>query len=317
MRISVVIPVYNSAVTIGRLVDDIARELSEHDFQVVLVNDCSRDHSDEVCRGIYAKYRGKITYLKLARNFGEHNAVMAGLNYATGDYIVIMDDDFQNPPDEVLQLAREAERGSYDAVYSYYEKKEHSWFRNLGSAFNNWVANFMLDKPRDLYLSSFKCMNRFLVNEIVKYVGTSPYIDGLIFSCTSNVGRVKVRHDPRENGRSGYTFAKLIRLWSAMFVNFSILPLQLCLVLGLCMSVIAGVLAVAVVVERLITPDFPAIGWASLATMILLFSGVQLCMIGVLGEYVGNTLLNTNRLPQFVVGSVLERNSDHERVQTP
>lgn len=185
------IPVYNGAVTIGQLVDTIVAGLSPHNLQVVLVNDGSKDNSHQVCEEIFHKYPSVVTYLRLARNFGEHNAVMAGLRHATGDYAVIMDDDFQNPPEEITRLVQEASSGDFDVVYSFYDEKKHHWFRNLGSTFNGWVAHFMLNKPKGLYLSSFKCLNRFLIKEIVKYDAPFPYIDGLILSLTDNIGTVR------------------------------------------------------------------------------------------------------------------------------
>ena len=314
MLISIVIPVYNGANTIGPLTDRLIAGLGDYQVQIVLVNDGSPDNSHEACLQIFEKYPAVVTYLRLARNFGEHNAVMAGLNHATGDYVVIMDDDFQNPPEEVMRLVGEAEQKDRDVVYTYYDEKQHSLLRNIGSAFNGWVANLMLNKPKDLYLSSFKCLNRFLVKEIIKYKGPSPYIDGLILSLTDNIGRVKVRHDRRTEGTSNYTMQKLIMLWLSMFVNFSVMPLRLAFIIGVVVSILAGILAVSAVLEKLLHPEIPA-GWASLAALILLFSGLQLCVLGLVGEYVGRALLNTNRLPQYVVRTTLKesRGDDSEK----
>lgn len=313
MLISIVIPVYNGANTIGPLTDRLIADLGGRQMQIVLVNDGSRDNSHDACLRIFEKYPAVVTYLRLSRNFGEHNAVMAGLNHATGDYVVIMDDDFQNPPEEVLRLVDEAESHDWDVVYTYYDEKQHSFLRNIGSAFNGWMANFMLNKPKDLYLSSFKCLSRFVVREIIKYEGPSPYIDGLVLSLTDNIGRVKVRHDRRAEGRSNYTVHKLLMLWLSMFVNFSVTPLRVSFYVGVIVSFVAGILAVLAVVEKLLHPDLPP-GWASLAALILLFSGLQLCVLGLVGEYVGRALLNTNRLPQYVVRSTLKkRDRDDEK----
>ena len=155
------------------------------------------------------------------KNFGEHNAVMAGLNYCTGDAAVIMDDDFQNPASEVAELMQELSKG-YDVVFSYYSEKKHSYLRNLGSRFTNYIAGFMVGKPGDLYLSSFKALNRFVIDEVIKYSGPYPYIDGLILRVTENYGRVLVDHHPSSRpGKSGYTLGKLVSLWMNMFMNFS------------------------------------------------------------------------------------------------
>ena len=186
MVISIVIPVFNGAATIGDLVNRLIDVLSTNTLQIVLVNDGSADQSDRACRALYLRYPETVTYINLSKNFGEHNAVMAGLRHARGDYVIIMDDDFQNPPEEVTRLIEYACTHGYDIVYSRYPRKQHHWFRNFGSRLNDRVANFMLDKPRNLYLSSFKCLSRFTVGEIIKYTGPYPYIDGLALRCTQH-----------------------------------------------------------------------------------------------------------------------------------
>ncbi len=305
MLISVVIPVYNGARTIGPLVERLLAALTGSPLQIVLVDDGSVDASDEVCRALSGRHAGMVTYVKLGRNFGEHNAVMAGLWHARGDYAVIMDDDFQNPPEEVGRLIDHARRHGYDIVYTHSPVKHHHWLRNLSSRLNDRVANFMLNKPRHLYLSSFKCLSRFLVGQILKYRGPYPYIDGLALRCTRNIGIIEVRHAPRREGRSNYTPRKLLRLWLNMFVNFSVMPLRVSTVVGLASSVLGLALGVEVLVERLVRPGVP-VGWASVLVPIVLFSGVQLVMLGLLGEYLGRLFLTENQTPQFVVREVVE-----------
>jgi glycosyltransferase involved in cell wall biosynthesis len=303
MKISVVIPVYNGAKTISRLVDELVSHLKAYALEIVLVNDASPDNSHEVCLGIFKKYGKAVKYICLSRNFGEHNAVMAGLNHVTGDYAVIIDDDFQNPPEEIQKLIEKAVSEGRDVIYSYYEKKRHSPFRNIGSNFNNLVASYLLNKPRDLYLSSFKCMNRFTVNEVIKYRAPFPYIDGLIWRSTKNVGKVLVRHDERPEGKSGYTLRKLIRLWTNMFVNFSVYPLRMSTFLGLIVSVIGAVLTIFFVVDKLLHPGIP-MGVTSILIVITFFSGVQLVMLGLIGEYLGKMFLAENQTPQYVIRQV-------------
>jgi undecaprenyl-phosphate 4-deoxy-4-formamido-L-arabinose transferase len=307
MMISIVIPVYRGANSIGPLVNRLIDILGKgpHRLQIVLVNDGSPDNSHEVCRSLHATFPDIVTYVKLAKNFGEHRAVMAGLHHARGDYVVIMDDDFQNPPDEVSRLIDHARANDFDIVYTYYRRKHHHWFRNLGSKLNDLVANFMLEKPKGLYLSSFKCLSQFTVREILKYKGPYPYIDGLALRCTRNIGTIEVRHEPRREGRSNYTFRKLVSLWLSMFVNFSVMPLRVSTIMGLIVSALGFLFAIYVVGEKILRPDTP-IGWTSGIVAIMLFSGVQLVILGLIGEYLGRLFLSNNETPQFVVREVFE-----------
>lgn len=306
IALSIVIPVYNAEKTIHRLVDELIRDLDFHcRLEIILVNDNSIDRSEEVCISLYEKYKKVIKFYSLSMNVGEHGAVMAGLNKATGDYIVIMDDDFQNPISEVVKLVNSALENDHDVVYSYYEKKRHSLFRNLGSWFNDRVANLMLKKPKDLYLSSFKILNRFLVDEIIKYHAPFPYIDGLILQVTDKIWKVKVEHHERQESRSGYTFKKLTLLWLNMFTNFSILPLRSSIILGLIFALVGLALGIYTVIEKILYPDLP-IGFASLIVSISVFSGIQLIMLGVVGEYIGRVFLSLNRKPQYTIKKIYE-----------
>ena len=301
------IPVYNSAATIGDLVSQLIEIIGQQEeLQIVLANDGSPDNCDELCRGLAIANPEIITYLKLAKNFGEHNAVMAGLNHARGDYTIIMDDDFQNPPAEVIRLVKFARDGNYDIVYSKFPKKHHHIIRNLGSNLQNMMASILLKKPQSLYLSSFKCLSRFVVGQIIDYKGPHPYIDGLALRSSNNIGVLEVEHKPRKTGESNYTISKLIRVWLNTFINFSILPLRIASILGLCFSMLGLVLGIVVVIEKLTDPLLP-IGWPSTMVAIMIFSGVQLLILGILGEYVGHLMLLSNRNPQFVIKDIIDQ----------
>src|SRR3981081_4390787 len=225
--LSLVIPVYNGGRTVSRVVDRIHEVFGTTAFEIVLVNDGSEDDSEAMCTQRVEKYPKTVPLVQLSRNFGEHNAVLAGLAQARGEYVAVLDDDGQNPPEEVMSMLQELRRKNYDVVYGHYIDKQHSWFRNAGSRFTDRVATFMLDKPKDLYLSSFKVMNRFLVNQIIKYRGPYPYIDGLIYRSTRRIGQIPVEHRANTTGPSRYTFRKLLGLWLNMFLNFSIVPFRL------------------------------------------------------------------------------------------
>ena len=185
MELSVVIPVYNSENSIGPLIERLGNALQGISYEVILVNDGSRDSSEEVCTRL-AETRPEVTFISLRRNFGEFNAVMCGLNHAQGLFCVMIDDDFQNPPEEILKLVHTARTSNYGVVYTHYDKKEHALYRNFGSRFVNWITSYLLNKPRDLYLSSFKLIRQEVVQEVIKYTGPYPYIDGLLFRVTRN-----------------------------------------------------------------------------------------------------------------------------------
>ena len=300
--LSIVIPVYNGAASIAELVGALEELSIEGGHEIVLVNDGSPDNSLEVCRSLLDKARVPITLVSLARNYGEHNAVMAGLRHASGAHVITMDDDLQNPPEEVERLLAFAQCSDNDAVYTYYEEKKHSAWRNLGSRFTNRVADFVLEKPRGLYLSSFRCMSAFTVREVTRYQGPFPYIDGLILQVTQNIGRVMVRHLPRAAGRSNYTLRRLLRLWMSMFVNFSVMPLRISTITGFVLSGLGAIGGAAVIGEALLYS--PPEGWASLMAAVLLLSGVQLIILGIVGEYLGRLYLTANGKPQSVVREV-------------
>jgi glycosyltransferase involved in cell wall biosynthesis len=299
--VTVIIPVFNAEATITPLTERLVDVFNNrYPLQIVLVNDGSDDRTHELCLALVDQLPEVLSYICLAKNFGEHNAVMAGLRHAVGEYIVIMDDDFQHRPEDALRLVDELRTGNLDIIYSFYRKREHGWFRIMGSRFNGMVANLMLDKPKDLYLSSFKCLRRWLVGEIVKYQGPFPYVDGLALRCTRRVGQLEVTHQPRAAGRSGYNLRKLARLWWHILVDFSVLPLRLSSLLGLALVLCGIVLSAAVVFEKLLDRDIPA-GWPFLAIITMLFSGTQLLILGVMGEYIGHLFRSMNATPQFVI----------------
>ncbi len=298
--LSIVIPVYRGAGSITGLVEKCLKTLESWQPEVVLVNDASPDHSHEKCRALHKRFPRQVSYLRLSINAGEHNAVMAGLRQAKGDRALIMDDDNQNSPDDVKRMMSLMDQKDLDVVFGYYAKKKHSLFRNLGSAFNGAVARIMLGKPKDLYLCSFKLINRFMIDEITRYVGPYPYIDGLVLRVSRNFGTVLVQHNERLEGRSNYTLVKLIRLWLAMFTNFSILPLRAAALSGFVFALAGFGYGTWLVVQKLFS-DTEIAGWTSLITAVVFFSGVQLVSLGLIGEYLGRLFLTQNGTPQFTI----------------
>lgn len=289
--VSVVVPVYNSEPTIARLCDLLVRELKEAGrLEILLVDDGSKDGSVQICRQMSERYPKVVRVLELTRNFGEHNAVLAGLNHATGDYCVIMDDDLQNPPSEVKKLLREAAHG-YDVVYSRYPERQHPLYRQLGSMLQNWTARLILKKPFGLYLSSFKVLSATVTKAVCEFKGPKPYLDALILMTTSNIGTVECLHRARAGGESSYTWMKLVGLWCRLAVGFSVWPLRIVLALAL------GVCVLGLAVDAKWLPENPL---GSTGTH-WLYRGLLALLLGMLGEYVGWLLFLSRKPPQFVI----------------
>lgn len=313
--LSIVIPVYNGADSITALVQElstlvIADPAYPQGMEIVLVVDGSPDNSLAVCRDLCARIKTPITVLNLSRNFGEHNAVMAGFAAARGAYIINMDDDLQNPPEEIIKLWRYTKDNDFDVVYTRYAEKQHAGWRNLGSQFTNWCADLLLDKPKGVYLSSFRCMNAFTAKSLLMYTGPFPYIDGLIMQITHNIGSIAVKHLPRSGGTSNYTLARLLRLFMSMFLNFSIIPLRIASLTGAVVG-ITGFIALVWILAEALGGGTPR-GWPFMMASLLFLTGTQLIMFGLMGEYIGRMFLTTNKRPQYVIRDVIsneQRNS--------
>ena len=301
--LSIVIPVYNGADTIVELVEMLARQPFGMALEIILVNDASKDHSQGVCEQLLRTATVPITLITHSRNFGEHNAVMTGLRRAKGDYIATMDDDLQHPPGEILKLLDKLRTEDLDVVYGTFLTKQHAKWRNLGSKSANLIAEWLTEKPRGLYMSTFRCMNRFLTNEILNYSGPYPFIDGLLFQITDRIGSVEVVHLPNKTGRVNYTLRKLVTLWLTVLINFSTRPLQLSISLGLTMAAIGLLGAIYVIVDFFVEPSVSS-GWPSLVVLMLVFTGTQLIILGLMGEYIGRMFIHIGGRPQAIVRSM-------------
>ncbi|GAB3644092.1 glycosyltransferase family 2 protein [Spirosoma arcticum] len=298
MQLSVVIPVYNSEQTIGPLVERLQVCLRGRSFEILLVNDGSRDRSEQVCQRL-ADAHASVQFISLRRNFGEFNAVLCGLSHTQADYVVIIDDDFQNPPESILTLLETAETGQFDVVYSRYAAKRHHWFRNGGSWLVNALTTYSLGKPRTLYLSSFKLIQRDVVDEITRYTGPYPYIDGLIFRVTRNIGSVEVPHNARTEGRSNYTLRKLIALFLNVFIGYSLWPIRVFTVVGACLFAVGLLAGLGLLIGGLVRA-FVVPGWGLVLWAIGTGLGLQLLFLGVLGEYLGKLFMAHSGLPPYV-----------------
>ena len=300
--VSFVIPCYRSENTLGEVVDEVISTMKDSDeyiYEIVLVNDGSPDNTWDKIKEIASKHSDCVTGINFSKNFGQHAALMAGLNKAQGDYVVCLDDDGQTPANEVFKLLN-ALRDGADAVYARYAHKQHNSFRNFGSAMNEWMAYTMLGKPKDLFVSSYFAVRRFVVDEMVKYDNSYPYVIGLVLRTTSNIVNVDVNHRKREVGQSGYDLRKLFKLWINGFTAFSIKPLRIATLMGFIMSIAGFLYGVYTVIKKFVYPVAFS-GFAALMSAIVFIGGAILFMLGMVGEYVGRTYISQNKNPQYVI----------------
>ncbi len=299
-ELSFVVPLYNTGEGLRPLLDAFrALSLTER-WELVLVDDGSTDGTAMAAGRAVADFPAPVTVVELARNFGEHATVLEGYRHARGEFVVNLDDDLQNPPCEAVKLLNHLRNSDAEVVYSRYVEKQHHWARNVASKLANCSATFLLGKPRDLYLSSFRALRRELVGRIVTYRGPYPYVDGLILGATNRIAVLEVVHAERQGGRSGYTLRKLIRLAMSLLFDFSVMPLRIASVLGVLLCVLGALILAEVVLETIFVGQ-RQIGWGSLMGALAVFSGAQLLMLGLIGEYVGRAFLTVSGKPQALV----------------
>ena len=311
MLYSIIIPCYNSSKTIRKVVELTMQEMENQKrtpYEFVLVDDFSPDGGDTVrALEALADDYSCVKIVELAKNSGQHNAVMAGLNYADGDTLIAMDDDMQTHPSQLPVLFEEFDKG-YDIVYGYYPQKKHSLFRNFGSYINYLSVRILIGKPKDMKTSSFWIIRRFIRDYVIQYKIQYTHLQGLFLRTTRNISSVPVKHFEREVGTSNYTFKKLVGLWSNI-MGYSIVPLRLATYCGCTFSLLGILGAVFTVVRKLLVPSM-AIGWPSMMAAICFFSGVNLLFLGLIGEYLGRMFLGMSRYPQFVVRKIYTQKED-------
>lgn len=311
LKISFVIPCYRSENTIESVVSEIRSVLGQRpevEWEVVMVSDHSPDMVYRVIERMCQADPGHLKGLELARNFGQHAALMAGYSRVTGDFVLSLDDDGQSPVDAIFALIDKLIDGGYDVVYGTYPTKKHSVFRNVASQINDLMTVWLLGKPASLKVTSFFATRRFVIDEMLNYVGPYPYLYGLVFRITKNIGEVVVNHRARVDGGSGYTFAKLFGLWMNGFTAFSVKPLRLASYAGMLCAFVGFSFGVWAIVNKLVIhPDAP-LGYSSLMATLLFIGGMLMLILGLIGEYIGRIYICINRSPQFVVGKEVMNN---------
>lgn len=305
--ISFVIPCYRSQATLPSVIREIQETmegLRQYTYEVVLVNDCSPDDTFETIREL-CRENANITGINLAKNFGQHSALMAGFHQIKGDIVVCLDDDGQTPAGEVGKLLEGIERGA-DVVYAKYAHKHHSGFRNWGSHVNELMTRVMLGKPKDLYVSSYFAARRFVVDEMIKYEYPYPYVIGLVLRTTKNIINVEVNHRDRLEGTSGYTLGKLLNLWFNGFTAFSVKPLRIATVTGAGCALLGFAYGIYTIIKKIfINPPGLVTGFSALMSVLVFMGGMLMLMLGLVGEYMGRMYISMNRSPQYVVREIV------------
>lgn len=301
-KVSFVIPCYRSEHTVEGVVNEIATTMEtlkeQYSFEVILINDCSPDNTMGTIRRL-CEEKPYVKGIGFARNFGQHAALMAGLRQSKGDYVVCLDDDGQTPADEVSKLLSKLEEG-FDAVYAKYEHKQHSGFRNLGSKVNELMTRTMLGKPKELYISSYFAVRRFVVEDMIRYENSYPYVIGLVLRATKNITNVVVNHREREEGNSGYTLKKLMGLWFNGFTAFSVKPLRIATIIGGCSAGVGFLYGIYTIIKKFVVNGAP-MGYSALMSALVFFGGMMMLMLGLIGEYIGRIYISMNNSPQYVI----------------
>lgn len=310
--ISFVIPCYRSEATLPDVIKEIKdtmKTLNRYTYEVILVNDCSPDQTFETIRTLCAENKN-IKGINLAKNFGQHSALMAGFHHVKGDIVVCLDDDGQTPSDEVGKLLSKIEEGA-DVVYAEYAHKHHSGFRNFGSHVNELMTRVMLGKPKELFLSSYFAARRFVVDEMLGYTGAYPYVLGLVLRTTKNIVNVEVNHRDRKAGSSGYTLKKLLELWFNGFTAFSVKPLRVATMTGTVCAFAGFAYGIYTIVKKIfIQPPDLVVGFSALMSVLVFMGGMIMLLLGLVGEYIGRIYISMNNSPQYVIREIVGEDTE-------
>ncbi|MGZ4055982.1 MAG: glycosyltransferase family 2 protein [Bacteroidia bacterium] len=307
IEISIVIPVYNSSEIIEELHQRIVKALQDYcTYELIFVNDCSKDNSWQKI-ALLAQNNNSIVGINLRKNSGQDNALLAGLRVVKGNYCVIMDDDLQHDPEDILKLHQECKKG-FDVCYANFNDKKQSILKNTGSNVNGKIAELLVAKPKGIYLSPFKIINSSTVMEIAKFAGPYPYIDGIILTITQNLTQINTEHQQRHSGKSNYTFSRSFSVFMKLFTGFSVIPLRLATIGGFTATIIGFIISLKYLYDYFITKNYIP-GWTTVVVLIIFFGGLILTTLGIIGEYIGRMYLTLNNKPQYTISEVVRSKS--------
>lgn len=311
MKLSFVIPCYGSENTIEKVVDEIILKVAErkYKYEIILVNDKSPDNVWEKIKILTLKNK-KIKAISFAKNMNKPGAVMAGLRIASGDYVILLDDDGQCPVNELWKLIDPLLEG-HDIVMAKYPVKKQSKFKNFGSFVNKKMAEIIIDKPKKLYFNNFAAMKLYVVKEMIKYQNPYPYLEGLMLRTTNDIVNVEVEERERIDGKSNFTFKKMISLWFNGFTSFSVKPLRLSTFIGVIFALAGFLYAIYIVLNKFMNPDV-MLGYSSIMAAILVIGGMIMIMLGLIGEYIGRIYISLNNSPQYVIKESINMEKENE-----
>jgi polyisoprenyl-phosphate glycosyltransferase len=290
MMYSIIIPVYKSqniiAETITKTIDEL-KKCNVH-FEIILINDGSPDNSWEVIKKLIQEYK-EIKAINLIKNYGQHNAVLCGFEHAKGDYIITMDDDLQNPPSEIIHLINTIKDSDFDLVFGKFKEKKHANYRKLGSKVIGYLNEKVFDKPKDITLTNFRIIKKEVVSRVLEHKTSYPYIPGLLLMYASNIGNILVEHHDRSEGKSNYTFSKILNLVARLLLNYSSYPLRLLSTIGIAISFFSFLLGLIYLVKGFILGS-EVQGWTTLVVLTSFLGGFIIILLGIIGEYLSRIL---------------------------
>lgn len=302
ITVSVAIPCYKSAKTIGPVVEEIKRAIKarpENEYQIVLVNDYPYDDTfDVICN--LCREDSRIIGVNLSKNFGQAYAKMAALPYVTGDVLVYMDDDGQHPADKIYLLVDKIMEG-YDVVYAEFKQKKHNAFKRITSFMHRQIMIWCGTIPKGIVVSSYYALSGFVAREMIKYKSPYPADGGYLMCITQKYANVTMEHRERMAGSSNYSLMKLIRLWVLGFFNYSMLPLRFSAYTGFACAVSGFLFGLFLVFQRLLSTSDILPGYTSTVALLLFIGGLIMMMLGIIGEYLGRIYMTISDRPQYAV----------------
>lgn len=300
---SVVIPVYNSAKSIANIVERLLHtfEQIKQSVEIILIDDYSIDESWQVLLQLKVQHPTQIKLIKLSKNFGQHQAIFCGLQYANGDFIITLDDDGQNPPEEIPHLIKKIKTADIDLCYGVYNKKQHHFFRNFSSRIVQIIFRSIFKNKGDV--TAFRCFTKQLKDKITSTEQSNIYLDGLMHWHTSKVAYVNVEHKNRLYGNSNYSILKLLKLAANLIFNFTTLPLRLLVLFGAISSILSFALGFFYIIRRFLKDDAP-LGFTPLMVSIFFLASALMFGLGIIGEYLKRIYCRQNNQPAFSIDKV-------------